>query len=279
MKEKFQLELRLLLKTGLECPSCTEKLVDRLAENKGVEKVHLKREESEIFLCLHYDPDLASLAKLSRLAEDTGLELSERYYHETLHVTGMDCTDCAVSVEYIIGRFEGMIDVSVNYAAEKMKVEYDSTHLSHEDIVQQVKAMGYGIEEPVYESWFQENWELALALLSGFFLAASFFVGQGSIFRNEAIALYALAYLASGFNATRHAFKAAIHARFDIDFLMVVAALGAALVGRWAEGALLLFLFSLGHSLEHYAMDRARHAIEALGKIAPKTVKVRRKGG
>jgi Cd2+/Zn2+-exporting ATPase len=42
------------------------------------------------------------------------------------------------------------------------------------------------------------------------------------------------------------------------------------------EGALLLFLFSLGHSLEHFAMGRARRAIEALAKLAPETAIVRR---
>ncbi len=58
---------------------------------------------------------------------------------------------------------------------------------------------------------------------------------------------------------------------------MLVAAAGAAALGAWAEGALLLFLFSLGHSLEHYAMGRAKRAIEALGELAPRTA-LRRRG-
>src|SRR3546814_6499180 len=52
---------------------------------------------------------------------------------------------------------------------------------------------------------------------------------------------------------------------------MLVAAAGAAALGAWAEGALLLFLFSLGHALEHYAMGRAKRAIEALAELAPQT--------
>jgi Cd2+/Zn2+-exporting ATPase len=58
---------------------------------------------------------------------------------------------------------------------------------------------------------------------------------------------------------------------------MVVAAVGAGFLGEWPEGAL-LFLFSLGHALEHYAMDRARPASEALGEMTPKTARVRREG-
>ena len=66
--------------------------------------------------------------------------------------------------------------------------------------------------------------------------------------------------------------------RFEIDTLMLVAAAGAAALGSWAEGALLLFLFSLGHALEHYAMGRAKRAIEALAELAPPTATVRRDG-
>ena len=52
---------------------------------------------------------------------------------------------------------------------------------------------------------------------------------------------------------------------------MLVAAIGAAFLGEWAEGALLLFLFSMGHALEHYALNKARKSIAALADLAPKT--------
>lgn len=66
--------------------------------------------------------------------------------------------------------------------------------------------------------------------------------------------------------------------RSEIDTLMLVAAAGAAALGTWAEGTPLLFLFSLGHALEHYAMGRAKRAIEALAELAPRTAHVRRDG-
>ena len=92
-------------------------------------------------------------------------------------------------------------------------------------------------------------------------------------------ALYAVAYAAGGWEATRDGLKQLRHARLDIDFLMVIAAIGAALVGEFVEGGLLLFLFSLGHGLEHLALDRARSAVTALAKIAPKFARVRAADG
>ncbi len=66
--------------------------------------------------------------------------------------------------------------------------------------------------------------------------------------------------------------------RFEIDSLMLLAAGGAAYLGKWAEGSLLLFMFSIGHALENYAMGRAKRAIEALTKLTPPSATVYRNG-
>src|SRR5207248_732413 len=67
--------------------------------------------------------------------------------------------------------------------------------------------------------------------------------------------------------------------QFDIDVLMFAAAFGAASLGRFEEGGLLLVLFALGGAGEELAMDRARKAIEALAKLAPDTATVREADG
>lgn len=59
---------------------------------------------------------------------------------------------------------------------------------------------------------------------------------------------------------------------------MLVASIGAAALGEWFEGALLLFLFRVGHVLENYAMGRVKRAIEALAELAPQSALVRRSG-
>ncbi|WP_205547943.1 heavy metal translocating P-type ATPase [Leucobacter sp. wl10] len=83
-------------------------------------------------------------------------------------------------------------------------------------------------------------------------------------------------YFFGGFFTIRTAVRSTRQGKFEVDFLMLVAAFGAALIGRWAEGAVLLFLFSLGHALEEYAMSRASKSIEALAELAPRTALVRR---
>jgi heavy metal translocating P-type ATPase len=85
-------------------------------------------------------------------------------------------------------------------------------------------------------------------------------------------AALALAFLTGGIPAVREALTELwTRGRLDIDLLMVVAALAAAAVGAALEGAVLLALFSLSHTLEHRAMGKARRAVEALMQLRPET--------
>lgn len=279
MEQTLELEIPLLLPDiESEKDACVDRLLERIGDLRGVEKAHIRKNEEQSLLCLHFDPNLVSLDRLERLVEETGAEITERYRHETYFIRDMDCGDCAATIEHIVGRTEGVLDVSVSYAAETMKVEYDTNLVQASQILQRVRGAGYRIEaqkQPV-QSGLRRHSKLVLSILSGIFLAAGYFGQFLGLPPAAAFALYLGAYATGGYDIARHGLKAALNFRFDIDFLMVVAAVGAAVVGEWAEGGFLLFLFSLGHALEHYATDRARRAIEALGEITPKTARVQR---
>lgn len=90
--------------------------------------------------------------------------------------------------------------------------------------------------------------------------------------RAWSIPLYAAAYLAGGAAATRRALADLVRAKLNVDLLMILAAAGAAVLGEWIEGAILLFLFSLGNTLEAFAFARTRSSIEGLMALRPETV-------
>ncbi len=115
---------------------------------------------------------------------------------------------------------------------------------------------------------FGEQTELIFAAFAGAALLAGWLLSTRAA-EAVSLTLYGLAYFFGGFFTLKEAFENLRRRRFEIDTLMLVAAAGAAALGEWAEGALLLVLFSLGHALEHYAMGRARRAIEALAELAP----------
>jgi len=111
---------------------------------------------------------------------------------------------------------------------------------------------------------------LALSTAGCAFFGVLGAVAQG--FLNQpslGLVLYGIAYLAGGWEATWEALKALRRARLEVDLLMVTAAGGAAFLGHWAEGAILLFLFSLGNTLETFAFGRTRRSIKALMELRP----------
>lgn len=137
---------------------------------------------------------------------------------------------------------------------------------------------GHAGHDHAHGGIFGEHTELIFAVLAGAFVLAGWLVERaGATPGWVPLTLFLGAYFCGGFFTTKEAFENLRARRFEIDTLMLVAALGAAALGNWAEGGLLLFLFSLGHSLEHFAMGRARRAIEALAKLAPETA-LRRRG-
>ena len=124
-----------------------------------------------------------------------------------------------------------------------------------------------------------KNTELYFAILCGVTVAGGYalerFFGVPSWLP---MALYVASYFFGGYFTLTEAIENLRRKSLEIDSLMLVAAAGAAALGEWAEGALLLFLFSIGHSLENFAMGKARKAIEALGQIAPRKAEVIRDG-
>ncbi|MEF3079614.1 MULTISPECIES: heavy metal translocating P-type ATPase [Flavobacteriaceae] len=134
-------------------------------------------------------------------------------------------------------------------------------------------------EEHAHGGIFGKNTELIFSIICGALLGIGF-----GLFYVESIpdwvslTLYIGAYFFGGFFTAKEAIQTVAKGGFEIDFLMLVAAIGAAILGEWAEGALLLFLFSLGHALEHYAMEKARKSIAALADLAPKTALLKKDG-
>lgn len=121
--------------------------------------------------------------------------------------------------------------------------------------------------------------ELYFAIMCGVFLVIGFLIDTLTNLADWIPLLsYIISYVFGGFFISIEAYKKIPKGEFDIDFLMIAAAVGAAYIGSWAEGALLLFLFSLGHALEHYAMNKAKKSIEALGHLSPKTALIKKNG-
>ncbi|MFA5873657.1 MAG: heavy metal translocating P-type ATPase [Anaerolineales bacterium] len=281
MSEKtIELEISLLLPNVQdEQDECLNRLETALQNQKGILRAHMERDKALVDLCLHYDPNLISLEQVRRMAARAGTGIANRYHHELLPIEGMDCSDCVTVIEHSLGRMDGVLAVNVNYATSNMRVEYDKNKIDHPAIEKRVRSLGYEIPAEGLRSWYIENREILFSLTAGLLVLIGW-LGQ-TFFEFPSLAataIYIAAYILGGWDISQHAWHALKEKHFDTDLLMVAAALGAAALDQFAEGALLLFLFSLGHALEERALDHARAAVRALGDMAPKTALTRRNG-
>lgn len=129
-----------------------------------------------------------------------------------------------------------------------------------------------------HEGDLQRLTELALTLTSLVLLVFAALAGPLGMPLGLEQTLDLGVYVTGGWVAARGALPKIIRGRLDVDFLMILAAAGAASIGHWHEGGVLLFLFSLSNTLQAYAMDRSRRAIGRLLRQRPQTATVRRDG-
>ncbi len=296
-RKKLRLELDLLLPDAPgAADACVGRLTGLLANEPGISGAHVVTPPAPAkpMLCLHYDPGLLSVGRLRNRAMAAGASLGERYGHVTVPIHLVGAEDAGGRVEAELRGLTGVLDAAVNLAAQQARVEFDRTATTVDAVLANVAKLGYGAppttalhavadgDRPAAAgTWYSRNQELAWSLCAGVLLVAAAagerWLGLPS---TAAVALYLGAYACGGFDLARHAVGSIGKGgfRFDIDLLMLVAAVGAAALGEWAEGAFLLFLFSLAHALEHYALDRARGAIRALGELAPRFARILRDG-
>lgn len=136
-----------------------------------------------------------------------------------------------------------------------------------------------GEEGEHYEGPWWQFPPLRNALISGGFLALGFFPSLFDLWPEEvSITLYVLAALFGASHWGREAIEAALRLQVNIDVLMGVATIGAAVLGLWEEAGFLAFLYGAAEAVEELTYDRTRSAIRSLLDLAPKEARVRRNG-
>lgn len=318
MPKTTKLDLPILLPGAPDASgACAGRLITILRDEPGVSEAHIVEKDTPPRLCIHYDPDQLTLGQVRRLARQAGAEISGRYGHLVGWLEGVRHVRHARTIEAVLSDHPGLMEAAVD-ASGAVRLEFDREQIDRAGIDRMFAEQnlhfsdtpsarpsgqpkdgshgaahahdhadghdhGHGPDDGhdhAHGGFLGPNTELIFALASGVALAVGFAIERlvAGVPGWLPLALYIAAYGFGGFFTVGEAVENLRRKRFEIDTLMLVAAAGAAALGAWAEGALLLFLFSLGHALEHYAMGRAKRAIEALAELAPRTAHVRRDG-
>lgn len=195
----------------------------------------------------------------------------------------LSCANCAMKFEQNVKSLPSVEEAQVNFGASKLRFSGTAT-------LEELEAAGAfdGIKViPLHQKKrdsepkipFYKRKENIVSFISLFFLL----VGSFYSFRYEeshpvAITLFAISIVVGGVGIFKTGLANLVRFEFDMKTLMTIAIIGAAIIGEWREGAVVVFLFAVSEALEAYSMDKARQSIRKLMDIAPPSALVRRDG-
>ncbi len=281
---------------------CVDDLVTALCRLDGVESVHVidPEENGSSQVCLHLQAGSVAISRLESTVKATGAGIESKYGHLLVEAVPAGHANRATALTERLRGLDGVVDGAVSIEGV-VRVEYELGTTTEGELLKKLPTVGIKLAASGIEargagatasgSDHEEGGhgpgdghdhghgsspiELAAALVSLVIYLVARSLDWFTDIDQPVIWMYIAAAVLTGVFVARDAWLSVRARVFDIDQLMLIAAVGAAIIGHWSDSALLLVLFSLGHALEGYAMNRARNAIEALGELAPATARRR----
>lgn len=196
-------------------------------------------------------------------------------------LTGLSCTSCSAKFEKNVQELEGVSEAKVNYGAAKLTVTGQASIAE----LEQAGAFDNIKVKPEQEidtearhqkpAFWRENRSqlIAAVLIVLAFVSQLTMMGEPNFLTAS---LFIAAIIIGDYALFIEGIKDLIKFDFSMATLMTIAIIGAALIGDFAEGAIVVILFAISETLERYAADRARQSISSLVKVAPKVATIRR---
>ena len=279
---------------GLDCVDCAKTLEKGVSELSGVKAARVSFTRST--LEVEYAPELDRSAMLKR-AGQLGYELRQEDVDRdrfepttiagdlTFDVENLDCADCALHLEQALSDLPGVAEAKLDFMSARLRIVLKNGGKAREAVQARAREMGHPLRlqtaaampnpkahaQSRRPSFIWSHRRDAASALSGLAIVLGLVAGWLQAPHPWPPVFFALAILAGGFYVARAAWVGVRTTRsLDMNVLMTLAALGAMVIGEWLEGALVMFLFSLGNTLEGYTVNRARNAIRTLMDLSPR---------
>jgi Zn2+/Cd2+-exporting ATPase len=264
-------EVRPNEKPELQEGSCATVVLTALKGERGVIAAELDAASQQ--LALRFDPLLTDDVKAEQVADRVAFELAE---HRKFcpGEGGAHCATCMMHLGEMLAS-EAQPD-QINQ--ERIVLKFRAEVASSREVVRPMGPVGAARPGTPHEE--EEVRPLLYStILCAVFLAAGYAAARLGASAWLYVPLYAVSYATGGYFRLIDGFQALVKEKnLDINFLMILGAAGAAVLGKWEEGAMLMFLFTLSATLESFAVGRTRMAIRKLMALAPEDALVRRNG-
>jgi len=199
-----------------------------------------------------------------------------------LRVANLDCEHDAAAIERGLQGFVGIAELKVYPKSAKVAITYDPKATKPEVVKEKLESLGFPAQKGMEMAEQPKVWrnpKVLSSVASGVLLLVGWLIGLAGAPEIVSTVIYIAAVLIGGYYFGREAIEELIFERkIGIELLMSTAAIVATLMGEAAEGAMLVFLYSISEAAEGYTEEKTRAAIKALMNLAPKVALVRREG-
>jgi len=253
-----------------------------LADHRGIVRVVPDLVHARVEI--DFDPAKLTEEQVRDLVREHAGQVSSVIEKSIYRLEGSACEACAQKLERRIKKLPGVRRATATYLGKVLSVTFDSAEASEAELRGGLEKVGAKVS-PLQKSEAGSFWkklrrgdlneEISCGLGLAFLIAAVIvekLTSAGFVTHW----LYLGSYIFAGQRGVRSAIASLREGVLDVDVLMVLAALGAAVIGAPFEGALLLFLFSFSNVLQRHAMDRTQRAIESLLSLRPSQALVKR---
>ncbi len=257
-----------------------------LATHSGV--IRVSTDPVHAMVDVEFNPAVLSDGEIRSLLKEHIAQVESSRRKRTFRLEGNACEACALKLEKKVAKIPGVRRATATYLGKVLSVTFDSEIDGDEQIIRDLKRTGADIAplaprgsdhrslaQKIRDGDLNEEISCGLGLL---FLIVALIAEKLTGIGFATHLLYAGAYIFAGQKGVRSAYASLREGVLDVDVLMVLAALGAAVIGAPFEGALLLFLFSFSNVLQRHAMERTQKAIESLLTLRPSEALVKRGG-
>lgn len=261
---------------GMDCPSCAATIEKGLQKINGIQSVNVQYGTGKMTVGAENESLYEQIPKHIRRLGFEVERVDGQKNQQTYKIEGMDCGSCAMTIEKHLSKNPAVQDVQVQFSTGKMQIQHTT---SPKEIMKEVGRAGFQAflegKEDSYNQKADKSKSLSTTTFSGVFLGLGFIGSFTSIPAEFITAFYAAAILIGGFKPARSAFYAIKSGSLDMNVLMASAAIGAALIGEWFEGAMVVWLFALGNTLQNRSIERTRESIRSLINLTPKEATVK----
>lgn len=292
IEEETNYKNKLLIMEGLDCASCASKIEDLSRKIDGVEEANFDFVSKKMKIKLNpkkEDIIISDIKKIVKELEPDVEVIEERdkplVSKINLRLKGLDCADCAMKIENQVKKIDGINNVRVDFATEKLTMDINSHQegIIISDVIKlinrlepDVEVIEEGKKVDIKEEETTSRKEVIKMIVS---LVLLFIPKILKLEGPVAIGIYLVAYIIVGYDVIIKAIKNVTAGQaLDEYFLMSIATIGAFFVGEYVEGIMVMLLYKLGEYFQGLAVNRSRSSISALMDIRPDYANLERNG-